>query len=566
MRMTVRKKLIVGFSALIILICVLGGFGIYNLSKMNREMEVLYEMHLKGVEYIKDAQVNLISLGDDRGMLILSPDTKGKEMAILNMQSTFEKFEKNIQDFTDTTVIEEGKNTASEILRLWERLRPNEEKIIELSRRTTNDEAYQQAMENRLIADQIEIKINSLVNLKNELAQQANEDSDLLYSSTLGLLITVITLSILIGIIISLYISNIIAKPIAGMAAATKRIAEGDLSVESIKVKNKDEIGELASSFNIMVEGLRGVIRNVLDASQQVAASSEQLSASSQETTAASEEVATTINELAIGASKQAEDASDTSAIVHQIASSIQNVAENTNFVASISVNVSEEANIGLAEARKAVEKIQRIKQVTEESAKGVKLLGDESLRIGGIVEVIKGISDQTNLLALNAAIEAARAGEQGRGFAVVAEEVRKLAAESTSSALQISELISNIQNETKQVVYAMDNTMQEVLDGVGAVNKAGSSFEQIADEINKITSEIQQISASVQQIVGGSQSVNESVESIAAISEQTAASSEEVSAASEEQTAAMEEVANSSQELARLAEELQMNVSRFRL
>lgn len=566
MELTVRKKLIVGFSILTVLICILGGFGIYNLSKMNNDIDVLYNMHLKGVEYIKDAQVNLISLGDDRGMLILSPDTKGKEMAILNMKSTFDKFEKNIQDFTNTTVHEEGRKTASEILKLWERLRPNEEKVIELSRRTTNDEAYQQAIENRLIADQIEIKINSLVNLKNELAQEANSVSDLLYSSTLGLSITIIILSIVIGIIVSIYISNIIAKPIAKMAVATKKIADGDLSVESIKVKNKDEIGELANSFNTMIEGLRGVIRNVLDASGQVASSSQQLSASSEETTAASEEVATTINELAIGASKQAEDASNTSVVIHQMAASIQSVAENVNSVASISTNVSEEADAGLNEARKAVEKIQKIKQVTEESAQDVKVLGDESTKIGQIVEVIKGISDQTNLLALNAAIEAARAGEQGRGFAVVAEEVRKLAIESAASASQISELINNIQNETKKVVGIMDNTMQEVLEGVDAVNRTGSSFELIVGEINNITSEIQQISASVQQIAGGSHSVNDSIESIAAIAEQTAASSEEVSAASEEQTAAMEEVANASQELARLAEELQMNVSKFRL
>lgn len=566
MELTVRKKLLVGFSILTILICILGGAGIYNLSIMNNEVDVLYDMHLKGIEYIKDAQVNLISLGEDRGMLMLSPDTKGKEMAIINMSSTFVRFEKNIQDFIDTTVVEEGRKTASEILKLWKQLRPNEEKIIELSRNATSDEVYQQAMENRLIADQIEIKINSLVRLKNELAQKADNDSELLYLSALRISIIIIILSVLIGIIVSIYISNLIAKPISRMAVATKKIAEGDLSIETIKVKNKDEIGELANSFNTMVEELRGVISNVLYASQQVASSSEQLSASSQETTAASEEVATTINELAIGASKQAEDASNTSVVIHQMATGIQSVAENANSVSVISTNVSEEANIGLDEARKAVEKIQRIKQVTEESTRDVKILGDESTKIGQIVEVIKSISDQTNLLALNAAIEAARAGEQGRGFAVVAEEVRKLAVESAASASQISELINNIQNETKQVVNTMDSTMQEVLEGVDAVNRTGSSFELIVNEINNITSEIQQISASVQQIAGGSHSVNESMESIAAIAEQTAASSEEVSAASEEQTAAMEEVANASQELARLAEELQMNISRFRL
>ncbi len=566
MKLTVRKKLLIGFSAVNILIIILGGFGIFSLSRINQQIDVLYEMHLKGVEYIKDAQVNLISLGEDRGMLILSADSKGREIAAKNMKATFGLFEKNMEDFVSTAIVEEGRKTASEILKLWEQLKSNEERVIELAINENIEEAHQQAMENRLVSEQIEVKINSLVKLKNELSEGAINESYLLYSSTSKLSVAVIIISILIGIITAIYISNIIAKPIAIMAKATRKLAEGDLSVESIKVKNKDEIGELADSFNTMIEGLRGVIRNVLDASGQVAASSQQLSASSEETTAASEEVATTINELAIGASKQAEDASHTSEVIHQMAKSIQNISENTNAVASISIDASKDANSGLEEARKAVEKIQRIKQVTQESSKDVKVLGNESVKIGQIVEVIKGISDQTNLLALNAAIEAARAGEQGRGFAVVAEEVRKLAAQSSTSALQIAELIGNIQNETKRVVDVMDVTMEEVLEGVESVNKTGNFFELIVNEINNITNGIQEISASIQQIAGGSQSVDESIENIAAIAEQTAASSEEISAASEEQTAAMEEVANASQELARLAEELQINVSRFRL
>lgn len=566
MKLTVRKKLLLGFSILIFLIAILGGLSIYSLAKVNNEVNALYDIHLKGIEYIKDTQVNLISLGRARNNMILSTTDAEEVMHSDNMKLLFEKFEKSLEEFNSTIVVDEARQISDEISILWKELKPNEEKIIDMVSRGNNSQAFSQAMQNRILSDKMELGIDALVALKDDQALEAYNDCDKVFATTTKLSILLLFLSILGGVGIALFISRIIAIPIIKMADAAKQIADGDLSVEPISVKNNDEIGELAESFNIMTEGLRSVIRNVLYASQQVAASSEELSASSEETTAATEEVASTINELAIGASKQAEDATEASSIVGQMALSIQNVADNANAVATSSQNVSEKSTSGLDESKKAIEKMERIKQVTEESTEAVRVLGNESIKIGEIVEVIKGISDQTNLLALNAAIEAARAGEEGRGFAVVAEEVRKLAEQSSTSALEISELIYTIQNETKRVVDVMDISTQEVLEGVIAVNETGKYFGMIFNDINDITSEVEQVSAAVQQIASGSQSVNDAMENIASIAEETAASSEEVSAASEEQAAAMVQVSNLSQELAKLAEELQLNVSTFRL
>lgn len=565
-KLTVGKKLLFGFGILIILIGFLGAYNAINLGIVNNNLNNLYDMHLKGIGYIKDVQVNLVSLGRARNNLILSRTEAEESRHIGNIQTLFQQFESNLEAFEGTIAVEEARQRYDEILRIWKELKPNEEKVIEIVVKGDNAHAFDQAMKNRDIADKIEIQINELVKIKDDLALEAYHSSDTAFNRTRDLSLILIVLSILIGVGIALYMSRIIAKPIIKIADAAKEIADGNLSIDIITVKNNDEIGDLANSFNTMTDGLRNVIKNVLDASQQVAASSQELSASSEETTSASEEIANTINELAIGASKQAEDATETSVVVNQIAASIQNVAENASRVSVTSENVLDEANSGLQEAKKAVEKIERIKQVTEESSDVVKVLGNESIKIGEIVEVIKGISDQTNLLALNAAIEAARAGEEGRGFAVVAEEVRKLAEQSSTSALEIAELINRIQNETEKVVDVMDITTKEVEEGVIAVNETGKYFGMIYNDINEITNEVQQVSVAVQQIASGTQSVNAAMESIASIAEENAASSEEVSAASEEQSAAMVQVADSAQELAKLAEELQLNVSTFRL
>ncbi|WIV13335.1 methyl-accepting chemotaxis protein [Proteiniborus sp. MB09-C3] len=565
MKLTVRKKLIFGFSALIILMIILGGVGIYSLSVINNELTVLYDMHLKGIEYIKDAQINLASLGEDRGMLILAVDSKGRETAAKSMKSTFEEFEKNLEDFKSTIVDEEGRSIYSEITKLWEILKPNEESAIALATSGKIEEANQQTMVNRLNSEQIEIKINYLVKQKSELAEAANNGSDMLYSETLVILIIIIVLSVLTGIIVSLYISNIISKPITVMAGATKKIAEGDITVQAIKVKNKDEIGELANSFNIMTDRLRDMIIKITEASQSVAAYSQELSASSEETTAAAEQVSKTILELSSGAAAQSEELEATSSHIGQISSAIQQAAANTESVTNASKNASDAANEGVREAENAVRKIDRVKQVSIESANVVNALGKKSEEIGQIVDVIKNIADQTNLLALNAAIEAARAGEQGRGFAVVAEEVRNLAEQSSASTQKIEGLIKDIQSETNRAVNVIESGGQEILEGVEAVNKAGNTFKSIVKEVENVAEQINEVSAATQQIASESNEIVKSIDSIAAISQQTAASGQEVSAASEEQTASMEEVASSAQELAHLAEELLETVSRFK-
>ena len=565
-RFTIGKKLIFGFGILIILATILGIFSIYSLEEINEDVNNLYEMELKGIEYIKNAEVSIISIGRGRNNLILTTSQAEEKDHIESMRANFEKFEQNLQSFEGTIVLEEAKQRMAEVLRLWSELKPNEEKAIAMVEKGNSAEAFNQAMKNREIANQIEAEISELVRIKNDIALKAYNDGDAVFARTIIVSISILLLSIIIGVSVTLYMSRIIAKPIVKMANAAKEIADENLSIEAIVVNNNDEIGELANSFNTMAEGLKTVIRNIGQASEQVAASSQELSASAEEATAATEEMSSTINELAIGASKQAEDATETNAIVSQITGNIQNVAQNTNRVSISSQNVSEEASNGLQEANKTIEKIEKIKQVTEESTSIVRVLGQESTKIGEIVEVIKGISDQTNLLALNAAIEAARAGEEGRGFAVVANEVKKLAEQTATSALEIADLINKIQAETQKVVDVMDITTKEVEEGVVAVNETGRYFGLIFNDINDITSEIQQVSAAVQQIASGSQSASHSVENIASTAEETAASSEEMSTTSEEQAAVMVQVTDSAQELAKLAEDLQFNISTFRL
>lgn len=565
-KLTVGKKLMCGFSVLIILVTIIGVSSTYNLRALKNDLNDLYALQLKGIEHIKDVEISLMNIRNDRNNLIMARTVAEEREYIDKIETSFENFEKSLHNFNDTMVTEEGRLRSEGISKLWKEFRANEEKVIEMVGWGDDEGAKTFSMNNRAIINQIEMEIEELIDLKSSVALKAYDNSDITYTGGRNLSVILIVLSIILGVTVTLYMTNIIAKPIVNMASVAKEIAGGNLSVDATVVKNNDEIGELADSFNVMVEKLRTIIKNVVQASKQVALSSQELSASSEETTSATEQMAGAINELAVGADKQAQDSAETSLVINQIAENVQNVAKNANRSSESGRKVSEEASKGLQEARNAIEKIQKIKEITKESTDIVKILGDESIKIGEIIDVIKGISDQTNLLALNAAIEAARAGDEGRGFAVVAEEVRKLAEQSADSALEIAALINKVQTCTQEVVDIMNIATEEVEEGVSAVSETGKSFDSISNNINGIVSEIQEVNVAVEQIVSDIRSVNQAMESIATIAEETAASNEEMSAVSEEQAASMVQVADSAQELARLADDLQTSMSTFRL
>jgi methyl-accepting chemotaxis protein len=385
-------------------------------------------------------------------------------------------------------------------------------------------------------------------------------------STIFNVMLSFVVLFGILATILAYFIVNATAKPLAKMAEQVKRVAEGDLTVEALQIKNNDEIGILANGFNKMAENLKKLIYEIEIQSNQVAASSEQLTANAEQASQTLEQVATSIQQVAAGSEKQARSLEETAKTMDEMASGVQQIAANAQIVSSTAEKTSDMVSEGNEAIKSAVQKMNNIKMTVDELSLSVKELGNQSALIGQIINVITDISAQTNLLSLNAAIEAARAGEQGRGFAVVAGEVRKLAEQSAKSAKQIDELVKTIQGRISKVVQSTEKGTGEVMAGIGAVNIAGQSFAQIQHFVQEVTGQIQEVSGAVQQIAMGTDQVVKSIDILAEIAETSSTESQSVSAATEEQLASMEEITAAATALSNMAEELQSATGRFKV
>lgn len=343
-------------------------------------------------------------------------------------------------------------------------------------------------------------------------------------------------------------------------------IADGNLTIEPIIIKNKDEVGEMATTFNKMSGDLQRIVSGVRDSSMQLAANAEELTASSEESLASSQMVAKSAEAQMLASDEQVNhmDASmqsmtDLQKGVSQIASSNDEMLKATDGVRSL---VRQGSNV----VTNVASQMDNIYTTFHETTEIMKNMAKHSDEIQNITSMITDISDQTNLLALNAAIEAARAGEYGKGFAVVAEEVRKLAEQSKNSAAEIAAMVNLIQTASSSAVKAITSGGEKVEEGLAQTTESLNVFHQIETSVDDVVQKVESVTIAISNIQEISRSVTESVQQVQSLATQAADGASDTSAATEQQLAANEEISSNAQFLADLAEKLQNEVSHFKI
>jgi methyl-accepting chemotaxis protein len=334
-------------------------------------------------------------------------------------------------------------------------------------------------------------------------------------------------------------IQSKVVLPLGLLAKRLQDIAEGEGDLtRRVEVNGNDEIDEVGIWFNVFIERIEGIVR--------------QVSVHATTLGQAATELAATASDTAGHAAQQQEKAASISATMSEISTSVLEISQTTQNAAVDARKAEESAHLGGQTVQATVQTIEDLLQSNLETSSKIEELGRSSDAIGRIINVINEIAGQTNLLALNASIEAARAGEHGRGFAVVAGEVRRLAERTSEATKEIDQTVRAIQEGTGEAVEAMRSSMSHVQSGVDSARSAGEALTSIIHGSESVQKMVTQIAAAATEQSYSTQSVSANVNEIASIIHQTATSSQQSVGAC--------------QQLSRLANELAGLVGAFKV
>ena len=312
--------------------------------------------------------------------------------------------------------------------------------------------------------------------------------------------------------------------------------ARGDLTVQA--EVTADVLGAVADAFNLTIQNLREIVLQVKQAARQVNQNSTD-----------SESFASSLSTDAL---RQAEELAVTLNSVQMMTEAIKRVANNSKEAEQVARTASSTALKGGEAVEHTVAGILQIRETVSETARKVKRLAEASQEISKIVAVISQIASRTNLLALNASIEAARAGEAGRGFAIVADEVRQLADRSAKALKEIEQIVMQIQGETSSVMTAMEEGIQQVIEGTKRAEQAKHSLEDIIQVSNHIDTLVRSITADTVEQRENANTVSQVMQSVELTAQETSQESQRV--------------AGSLQNLVVIARDLLSSVERFRV
>ncbi|MBU1163356.1 MAG: methyl-accepting chemotaxis protein [Proteobacteria bacterium] len=380
---------------------------------------------------------------------------------------------------------------------------------------------------------------NDLIKSEDEHTLLRYDEAQRQYDSTSKLMAILSAAAIVFSVVIVIFLTLSITRPLRISVDAANRIAAKDLTVDiSTSEKRGDELGVLIQSFSIMLESLRAQMKGIMDGVNILASSSSEILASTTQIASGTAETATSINE--------------TSTTVEEVRQAAQLSSEKARNVSDTMQRTAQVTQTGQKAVEETVSGMNHIRNQMESIANTIVNLSEQSQLIGGIIASVNDIADQSNLLAVNAAIEASKAGESGKGFTVVAQEIKSLAEQSKKATAQVRNILSDIQKATSAAVMATEQGSKAVEAGVKQSTQAGETIRVLSESSDEALQATTQIAASSQQQLVGMNQIGLAMENI--------------NQAGVENAASMKQSENTAKDLNELGLKLKQMVEQYKL
>jgi methyl-accepting chemotaxis protein len=394
-------------------------------------------------------------------------------------------------------------------------------------------------------------ELEELIVYENKLSNDMYASAGETFSFVLIFAGIVFVAAFVFSYIISMVMKAIILSTIQKTVDVIESVAQGDLT-KRIDVHSKDEIGEMAVHFNVFMEKLMSIVKEIGGNADTLTSSSVGLSTLSGSMSEGSDNMSSKSNTVAAAAEEMSTN-------INSIAAAMEQASTNISFVATAADEMTATINEIAQNSEKARTITGSAVSKANDATQKINELGNDAQEIGKVTEAITDISEQTNLLALNATIEAARAGEAGKGFAVVANEIKELARQTASATQDIKERINKIQTSTSGAV-----TQVEVISKV--INDVNEIVTTIATAVEEQSVTTKEIAGNVAQASGGIQEVSENIAQLSIVSNEIARDISDVNQSSNDISNSSSHVDMSSHELSKLATQLKEVVGKFKL
>jgi len=519
----IGPRLAVGFGLVLVLTTSMTLLGIYNIGRIQDNLERIVTVNNVRMQLANDMSDSVREVIISLESMLLEKGAEKKQGLMKKIQKERERYDAAFNKLQSMVLKDDAEGLAlvEKVKTATTTIRPLNNRVIELA--LANKTEASLAVLDREAGPAAGNWISAVDALANHQAKRTEYRytvSVSMYKNTLVLMFVLTVGALVLAFFIAAYLGRGIVNPLKQAVVVAEGLAHGNLNTD-MKTSSNDEIGQLVSSMQIMIEKLRVVVADVKNTADSVSSGSNNLSLTSDELSKGSQELSSQVEQIVTA--------------MTEVSQTIMDVAKNASSAAEAGKNSSDTATQGKQIVDTTASDMVRIAQTVQEAAGTIEELGKSSAQIGEIVAVINGIADQTNLLALNAAIEAARAGEQGRGFAVVADEVRKLAERTGQATQDITQRIAAIQAAAGESVDAMKRGSDEVDKGVELAKQASSSLDTIVTASTNAMDMVQRIAAATEEQSAASEQVTQNMENISSITKRAANSSDQIKISAEE-------------------------------